>query len=328
MISIIVPAYNGEKYIPRLFNCFKAQTSYEFEVIIVDDGSVDSTLAVARKEAAKCSFPCQVIGQINGGVSRARNTGLEHVKGDYVMFVDVDDLITDDRVEYLAVLANKTDADVILSGSKTVPDYDINSEATAPIHQSGDSYQIYNTDEILSAFLSEKVHTGVWGGVFSRRMIEANHLRFAEDCKYSEDLHFMWRAFACSRIVCVSRKLTYLYMWVPNSAMSKFNENRLQGYKRIKDLSSFMEEHVPVFAPTFKKYAAARILWSIIRQASCVFSYKEFMEYHKNEDVRSEMQSLLSYDNTLVRLSALIYIIHPFMFYFVARAEGRKRIHQ
>lgn len=328
MISIIVPVYNGEKYIPRLFNCFKEQTSNSFEVIIVDDGSKDGSFATAKEEVEKCNFPCQVIGQPNGGVSRARNIGLQHAKGEYIMFVDVDDLITKDRVEYLSTLAFETNADIVLSGSKTVRDYEIDAEATAPIQQCDDDYSVYNTNEILNAFLLETVHTGVWGGIISRQMIEDNKMRFVEDCKYSEDLHFMWRAFACSKIVCVSKKLTYLYMWVPNSAMSKFNENRLRGYREIKDLSYFMEKHAPTFAQKFKKYAAARILWSIVRQASCVFSYKQFMEYQKGIEVRSEMCSLLSYGNTLVRLSSLIYLIHPFLFYSIARAEGRRRIHK
>ena len=328
MISIIVPVFNGEKYLNRLFNCFRRQTTNDFEVIIVDDGSIDYSLEVARKEVTNCDFLCTIVSHENMGVSHARNVGLDHAYGDYVMFVDVDDLITDNRIEVLTNLAKETHADVVLSSSKIIKDYNVKYDAIASVECSDDTYKLYSTTDILEAFLLEKVHTGVCGGIINRQMIEANGIRFVEGCKYSEDLHFMWRAFACSKMVCVSKKITYLYMWVPNSAMSKFNKDRLQGYKEIKALGAFMKERVPAFAGKYNKYAASRILWSIARQASCVMTYREFVKFFDNMDINSEMKSLLSYGNRLIRFSSFVYLIHPFCFYTIARIEGKRRIHR
>lgn len=98
MISVIVPAYNAEKYIKKCIKSILNQTYSNFEIIIVNDGSTDNTLNIINEFNDK---RIRIINQKNGGVSNAKNTALDIIKGDYVTFVDSDDTIPKDALEIL-----------------------------------------------------------------------------------------------------------------------------------------------------------------------------------------------------------------------------------
>lgn len=327
MISIIIPCYNGAGFVARLFSCLGRQTSMDFEVIFVDDGSCDGSAGVAQIEVLKYSFPYQILIEKNGGVSRARNIGIDHATGDYIMFLDVDDLITEDRVEYLDCLLRKTGADIVLTRSQTVVDNDVPPDYVIPIdHPKTEMVCEYSCKEVLNAFLQGTVHTGVWGGAMRRAMIQENNLRFVEGLKYSEDLHFLWQVFACCEKTIVSNRITHHYMWVPGSAMSKFGVDRLSGYEAIRDLAPFMRRHVPDFAPAFSKYAASRVLWSIVRQGAVYLSYQDWRRFFSKVDVRQSMRNLLSYGNRLVSASSTCYLLLPLVFYWLSRVQARSHM--
>ncbi|MFD0795040.1 glycosyltransferase family 2 protein [Mucilaginibacter litoreus] len=96
LVSIIIPAYNWEKYIAASINSALAQTWPQIEIIVVDDGSTDNTLNVARSFEAK---GVKVIHQVNQGASAARNRGLKEAKGQYIQFLDADDLLAPDKIQ-------------------------------------------------------------------------------------------------------------------------------------------------------------------------------------------------------------------------------------
>ena len=94
-ISVIVPVYNVEKYLHRCVDSILAQTFNDFELLLIDDGSKDKSGAICDEYAAKDSR-VRVFHKENGGVSSARNLGLENAKGDWIIFIDSDDWIADD----------------------------------------------------------------------------------------------------------------------------------------------------------------------------------------------------------------------------------------
>ena len=103
-LSIILPVYKMEKFLPRVIASIKAQTMRDFEAIFVDDGSPDNSGAICLASAADDSR-FRVITRENGGVSKARNTALDAATGEYVMFVDPDDWIEPDAAEVLVGMA-------------------------------------------------------------------------------------------------------------------------------------------------------------------------------------------------------------------------------
>ena len=111
-ISIIVPVYNVEKYLERCVKSIQNQTYSDLEIILVDDGSPDSSGALCD-QYAKEDKRIKVIHKKNGGLSEARNYGIEAATGSYIMFIDSDDWIDLDMAEMLCKLSNKYDADIV-----------------------------------------------------------------------------------------------------------------------------------------------------------------------------------------------------------------------
>src|SRR3990167_2551156 len=109
MVSIIIPSYNQQEYLPDAIESAIAQ-SVRAEIVVIDDGSTDGSLAKAREYEP---FGVKVVSQVNKGLASARNTGIMHVTGDYILPLDADDKITENCVERILEVAEKTDADVI-----------------------------------------------------------------------------------------------------------------------------------------------------------------------------------------------------------------------
>lgn len=108
MVSIIVPIYNVEQYIPKCIESILAQTYRDFELILVDDGSPDNCGKICD-EYAKQDSRVHVIHQENKGVSAARNAGISLAKGEYIMLVDSDDFITENMLEKCMTVLQKAD---------------------------------------------------------------------------------------------------------------------------------------------------------------------------------------------------------------------------
>lgn len=107
MVSVIIPVYNAEKHLERCLRSLECQTYSEYEVLLIDDGSTDSSSDICKNYAKK-NAKFQYIYQNNGGVSRARNTGLRKARGDYLTFVDADDWVEPTYIEKMLSVCEET----------------------------------------------------------------------------------------------------------------------------------------------------------------------------------------------------------------------------
>ena len=324
-VSIIVPVYNGERYIDRFANCISSQDTDNFELIFINDGSTDATGLKLDGIKQKLNVEISVIHQGNRGVSAARNVGVEHSNGDIICFCDIDDVITNDYISTFLCLMEDSNVDVGVCNSKV-----IKGACTKAIHTSDSLYNIsyMTSEESLKAFLYMKRAFCVWGVGIRKKLITDNNIRFEEGYKYNEDLHYMWQVLSYTRLVALIDKTMYFYIWHDGSAMAKFERTRFDGYHLMKKLEGFFEQNRPDFYPLFKKYVAARLMWSIVRQAASFFgSYTDFSYFFKEYNVKDEMKKLLSYPNFLIKFSSFIYICSPFLFYKIVGAYGQKTTH-
>ena len=113
MISVIVPIYQTERYLPRCIDSILAQSFRDFELLLIDDGSKDNSGAICDWYARQDSR-VRVFHKENGGISDTRNFGLDHAKGDYIAFVDSDDYIGHDYLKILMEMAVENDADMTI----------------------------------------------------------------------------------------------------------------------------------------------------------------------------------------------------------------------
>ena len=203
LISIIVPTYNVEKYIRTCIESILAQTYRNIEVIIVNDGSTDQSLAVISDLI--CSHHnIKVINQKNQGLSVARNTGIDAATGKYIAFVDADDKIKPDFVSSLYQIADKTGADIVRGSFR---DFNGNiPKGWVPVFNVPTNYGTI----VLDQFLSSNISFVVWSSIYRLDFINSNHIRFTPGILF-EDADFTIRAYMLAKLVATSPEPNYAY---------------------------------------------------------------------------------------------------------------------
>lgn len=219
LVSVIIPVYNGEKYLNECIKSICKQTYKNIEVIIIDDGSTDDTHNICDSWAAKDSRII-VIHKNNEGVSAARNDGIKRSTGKYLYFCDSDDLVNKNCIEVLHRAITNSNADMALCTYADISEY--NRE---PIEKLTSS--TVDGDNILLLIMSDKRYAGyLWNKMFRRDMI--NGIRFDTRLKYCEDLVFCLKYLEKVNYGVMVSESLYYYRDNPSGAMNQsFNVNRL-----------------------------------------------------------------------------------------------------
>lgn len=219
LISIIIPVYNAEKYLKETIFSILVQDYKNFEVILVNDGSSDNSFELCL-ELSKLDHRVKVFDQENGGVSKARNKGLMEAKGDYIAFVDADDIIKEDMLSVLFNCAKKHNADIVSCGSAIVKNNKIIKEEYGT-----KVTRVYNKYEALEFFLSgNNVNIGVWTKLFRKELIR--DIIFSEDKRINEDKLFIFDAIMKSEKFVLYDVTKYLYVIREESATTRAFDER------------------------------------------------------------------------------------------------------
>lgn len=208
MISIIIPIYNAERYLRRMLDSVLAQTYTDYECILVDDGSTDGSCHICKEyEDQDSRFFCFIQG--DGGVSSARNRGLELAKGDYITFLDADDFIPENYLAELYLACENADIAVC----DTVI-YENGKETLRFTHESA----CLNGTEAVNFLLSRKhINSGPCSKLFKKEILK--DLQFPP-LKTYEDILFVLDAFTHAKKIAVTDKTAYHYIQNTNGAMS------------------------------------------------------------------------------------------------------------
>ena len=219
-ISIIIPAYNIAQYLPRCLDSILGQTYTNLEIIVVSDGSTDETNDIIKEYAQKDSRIIPVFKE-NGGVSSARNKGLDLASGEYIGFVDGDDYIEPDMYEVLLNNALKYDADISHCG------YQMVFPSRVDYYYNTDKKVIQDNETGLYDLLSgEFVEPGIWNKLYKNEILSDIWM----DCaiRINEDTLFNFYAFKKSAKSYYHDKPFYHYILRKGSAAtSKYNFNKL-----------------------------------------------------------------------------------------------------
>ena len=229
-LTIVVPVYNVRKYLCDCINSIISQSYSDFECILVDDGSTDGSGLICD-EYAKKDGRIRVFHKENGGVSSARNVGLDNAEGEWVFFLDSDDLIPYEAL-HLLVSHMASDVDMVYGSIQKFDDVEACVE-TISVNQVGD----VSIEDALNAFVVPQIRTGDWQRYLFNRLyrmsiIKEFSLRFFTDIHYKEDGLFVVQYLCRSKnkVACIP-DIVYLYRQTTNSAMgslaTKFNEKLL-----------------------------------------------------------------------------------------------------
>lgn len=214
MISIIVPVYNSEETLARCLDSILCQTYSNYELILIDDGSTDSSFRIIEKYAI--SNPNIVaIRKENGGVSSARNKGLDIAKGDFVCFVDSDDYIEPNYLEELHNCISNNDTDIALC---------LISRSREKVSSTNTSYNSKD-DIIISILNNEEQNAGPYNKLFRKDII--GNLRFAEDIFLGEDTLFCVEYAKQCRTAIRINKVLYHYEMPTCSIQYRTDNNKI-----------------------------------------------------------------------------------------------------
>lgn len=182
-VSVIIPAYNAQNTIGKSIQCLLNQELEEIEIIVVDDGSTDDTLKVVEEYK---NNNLMIIGKENGGVSTARNKGIEAAKGEYIAFLDSDDYYDADAITKMYELGQKYQLDIVSCGHA-----EKNATLYGGNNQTFDDFIALNSKEIGAHYMDIFPKSSCMK-LFRANIIKDHHIRFDEGMSLGEDLYFAW----------------------------------------------------------------------------------------------------------------------------------------
>lgn len=274
LVSIIVPVYNVKRYVSKCLDSLVNQTYANVEIILVDDGSTDGSGEICDEYEKKYAN-ILVIHQKNKGLSGARNTGIAVAKGEYVTFVDSDDFVTLDFIEYLFGMIKSYKADMSICSSYK---FFVGSERKNEKEKDA-KIKIFNAQNALENMLYRKDITAyACGKMYSLRLFET--IRFPEGQLF-EDLNTIYKVIArCDRI-CWSSAEKYYYLQRENSIVnSGFNIKKMSVIEAGLEIKKFVTERYPDIekAAISKIFVSAIDLYRRLPQSKEFINEKEYLD--------------------------------------------------
>jgi len=237
-VSIVVPVYNAEGYLPKSIASLQDQTLKDIEIILVNDGSADGSLGLCRKYAEK-DARIIVIDKPNGGVSSARNAGIEASGGEYIGFLDPDDWAQPEMFENMYNKAEGIKADACMCN------YLRNTEGKALPVPLGIKHDLTSREAIVNELIAgiiscpgldsgaAPIMGNVWRCLFSRQLLNSNNIRFTEGLSFMEDAVFCIQAFSKCGSIAIDEGYHYNYRIILSSTTASYKKDFLKMQRQV-----------------------------------------------------------------------------------------------
>ena len=256
-VSVIVPVYNVEKYLRKCLDSIIGQTLKDIEIILVNDGSTDSSLSICEEYAEK-DRRITVISKENAGPSHTRNTGLKTAKGEYISFVDSDDYIEENMLVTLYNLGKKSSADIVFCNNDIVP-FD-KFECSLYPYPTGKT--VYASEFRKDIDYFKKGVATVWRKIYRKDFLSLNNIFFDDTAMIHEDTFFTVLCLEKAKIICGTAEILYHYIIRENSLVNTyflklldvfFNMNKeiLESYEKMSHEE--FEEYIQKYFYCMKK---------------------------------------------------------------------------
>lgn len=311
-VTYIVPMYNVEQYIEKCVNSIRKQTVENIEILLINDGSPDSSLELANK-LAKTDDRITVFDKENGGVSSARNLGVEKAKGEFIVFVDGDDHLDVTYTEYMLMLSEKSGADFVMSTRCCIYPKEFESSGD-------DDFEIWDREKAIYELLYPgRINIGCWNKMFNRDFLIRNKIEFLLDLYMGEGLNFIIKAAnAADKIVVGNKKLYYYRKDNSNSATTVINVpkfiNAIEALDRLK-YDSLINSSKVGEAWFAHKYLATFYAYRAIQITDNISKYRvQYNQYKKS--LLSGLFKLFSFNiPNKIKVKIALLSLFPFLNY-------------
>lgn len=307
-LSIIIPIYNSEKYLKECLDSIVNQNYKNYEVILIDDGSKDSSAEICKKYvSANSNF--KYYYQTNSGVSAARNFGISKSKGEYIYFMDSDDKIVKETFDY--IINNIKNYDLLCFGytkwyKKNLVDMSFDEK-------------IRDIDNFrCQIFTNPRIGGYLWNKLFKREIIVKYNINFDQRVNYSEDLHFVIRYLNFCSSISYKPKILYYYRFRKSNVSANFNYNKNKSILLVyKDLFDY-------FLPVKNE----KIIGIIKKQYNYYYYYfgiEKKKDYEENLINKALIQDKSKFINSLSvqeKLKILFVNNFPEIFRFVKKIKS------
>lgn len=284
LVSILIPCYNVGSFLEECIDSLRQQTYDNLQIVMIDDGSSDNTWELMRKLAARDSR-IEIYTQENRGVASTRNRLLDKVRGEYVLFIDSDDWVQPEMVEYLVMILRKENAEMATCGMV------VNDSPVSSVY----SYSVFSKNEILPVFLFHNEMKGsLCNKMFSVALMQ--NVRFCDGISYGEDALFCWHLLLnLNKVVVSDRELYHYRMNSESISHQSFGSRKLSGHRAWQ----IINEDVDRLCPQFRDIARAR--WGLetlylLRQAGQ-------SNYEKDDNIRMLQKTLRRSISQMKRLN-------------------------
>ena len=320
LISVILPVFNAEKYLGKTIEDILNQSHQEIEVIIIDDGSTDQSWNIIQQYSQK-DERIRPVRVSNGGPSKARNLGLEMVRGEYIRFIDADDSIPQDSIErmYKKIKENQS-IDMVIGNYQCVPEQN---------YFTGDVFSDIELSkkEFVKVFLKNirSFYYGVmWNKLYRRALIEHYQIRFDETINWCEDFCFNLEYYEkCSLISLISIPGGFYTYYTRDDSIttgvSKYSQERLQKINKI------CYEKILAFCNTLQMGKEASLEWkyyNLYYQLSDIVDRKQEhrQKYRKFKEIlnREEVYEYICYKQNDARLWRILKLVIQKKIFLVA----------
>lgn len=303
-VSVIIPVYNCAAYVGNTLKSVINQDFEDFEIIVIDDGSTDNSLDVINETLKDCGIFYKVIHQENGGVSVARNHGIDVSSGDYLVFVDGDDYVLPN---HLSELYNGIEDFSLTQFVKK--DGDVLS------NPNNFDFEYISTEEFIKKELRMEVLFNFFQLMYRADIIKDNNIRFTPGVVYGEDTEFALKALIYGSRIHVSNEVTYHYIQRSDSAI------RTTEYRRF-DIVDIFENLADYYRIRGKNELANLIVTSRIPKAifgnmnyffySC-YGFDEVMYVMKKRDLLSKLDKFEG--DLKFKLKIKLFLLDPKLYY-------------
>lgn len=278
MISLIVPVFNMEKLLPRCMKTLLMQTG-DFEIILVNDGSTDSSGVLCDQYRSQYPALVKVIHKNNGGLSSARNAGIDAAQGEYITFPDPDDWVEPNLISRFAQLQKQYNYPDLLCIGYYI-DYDA---YFSPANKECQLQQMDGKQAQRALLIPPCINGFAWNKLYSLNIVRSHHLKFRDDVGTTEDLAFAFHYLQyCKRVVFSPEDRLYHYYQRSGAAThSNFSKGKLSSIKTYEEIMEASDDELLIRAAKEEICnAAINFVWAFKCSNHCdKDSWKKIRQY-------------------------------------------------